>query len=347
MKFKKAFLLATFCFLIALAAWYVLVGKGLPHSAWSREYRAKDPVRDASTAWEAGDHRFKGIYGDGLTIPGVPSEWYYVPRYGTTGIRGTSDCITSSEQGEFQGVAGAYAERYNAEILKRLQITPSPKAALAETLIKKQGGETAIVNGEVAAVRLSLRALKDAPTRECLRGLGDIDFLQLSAASSSQDSDLDPLIDLTNPTSLILSDSPITDAGINRLAGLTRLETLMLSRTKVSDVGLLKLKSLQRLKVLYLHDTNVTDAGMQHLRELQNLESLYLLMTKVTDDGLVPVGRLVNLTDLVLSESITNRGIKHLTELKRLKYLGTQFTKVTPEGIAELRKSLPHLVLPQ
>src|SRR6478736_4671270 len=108
------------CLLAASLAWYLLIGKGLPHSTYIREYRSKDPVQDAAKAWASGDHRFKGIYGVALMAPGVPSDWYYTSRYGIDGIRGTSDCMTTSEQSEFQNVAYEYAKRYNTEVLLRL-----------------------------------------------------------------------------------------------------------------------------------------------------------------------------------------------------------------------------------
>jgi hypothetical protein len=339
-------IVATGCFLMAALAWYLLVGKGEPYSTYLREYRAKDPVRDASASWEAGNHRLKGVHGVGLSAPGVPCEWYYVKRYGIEGIRGTSDCITCSEQAEFQHVASEYARRYNAEILRRINITPSPKAEVAVALLRAQNAECALVGGEVASVFLTLRALKDPPTRQAARNLGDIEHLRINADIPAKDDDLDRLLELPNVTSLDLSDTAITDAGLDRVARLPRLEFLQLNRTSITDAGLAKLASLSRLKSLYLPGTSVGDAGMEAIQGLQSLELLYLTGTRVTDAGLVPIGKLDNLTDLMLSEATTDSGLRSLSGLKRLRCLGTQFSKVTPAGIAALKKSVPSLVIP-
>jgi Leucine-rich repeat (LRR) protein len=334
------------CLLIALLVWYLVIGKGLPYSTYTREYKSKDPIQDASKAWDSGDRRFKGIYGVGLDAPGVPCEWYYVSRNGMDGIRGTSDCRTCSEQGEFQHVAYEYAKRYNAEVLLRLGASPSEKAAATGALLRKQGGDFAVLNGEIAAVTMALRALKDAPTLKAIRDLGDIELLRVNADIPAKDADLDLLTELTNLTSLNLSETNITDAGLDRVVTLRRLEFLQLNNTKISDAGLAKLKSLGRLKSLYLPGTNVTDAGMSELQSLQTIALLYLGNTMVTDQGLMPVGKLGNLTDLILGSATTDRGLAHLTGLKRLKFLGTQFTTVTPAGLAALKKSLPHLDVP-
>ncbi|MBI3855449.1 MAG: hypothetical protein HY293_07135 [Planctomycetes bacterium] len=343
----KRLLIATACLLLCFGLWYLLIGKGLPHSTWTREYRAKDPLRDAAAAWDAGDRRFKGVYGDGLSAPGLPyDEFYFGRRYGVDGIRGTSDCFATREQAEFQSVACEYARKYNGVILQRVQGSPSTKALRVRDLIQKQGGKFAIVDGEIAAVTLTLRSLRDAATLQALKELGDIDFLRVSADIHSHDSDLDLLTGLTGLTHLDLSDSQISDAGLDRVARLFRLSVLMLSRTRVGDAGLAKLKALGRLQALYLHDTRVTDAGMESVAALHSLESLYLLQTGVTDAGLVWVGQLENLRDLHLSEAATDAGLAGLTRLTKLRFLGTRFTKVTPAGIAALKKSLPQLVLP-
>jgi hypothetical protein len=97
-----------------------------------RELRRHDPVREAEVAWNRGDFRFMGIYGVGLSCPGVPDQDHVlIEKHGVNPIQGTSDCFMYfiwHNQSEFQSIACDFATRYNREILARAPRPPSPQA---------------------------------------------------------------------------------------------------------------------------------------------------------------------------------------------------------------------------
>jgi hypothetical protein len=77
-----------------------------------------DPVIDAQTAISNRDFHFVGVFGIGLSVPGVTYDLQ--KRYGAKGIPGTSDCIVSSEQLRLQALAVDYAKAYNRSVLDAL-----------------------------------------------------------------------------------------------------------------------------------------------------------------------------------------------------------------------------------
>jgi hypothetical protein len=76
-----------------------------------------NPEKDCERALREGDARFVGVAGIALNVPGVPE---YYPRYwkknGVKVIAETSDVGNRP----FNRAAQAYAERYNAALLKHL-----------------------------------------------------------------------------------------------------------------------------------------------------------------------------------------------------------------------------------
>jgi len=83
-------------------------------------------------------------------------------------------------------------------------------------------------------------------------------------------------------------------SAIKELGGTTQLDEasedgpvvgVVLSFTPITDAGLEQLKGLPQLKSLHLRATSVTDAGMVHLKELKNLQEVILNGTLVTDAG--------------------------------------------------------------
>ena len=80
-----------------------------------------------------------------------------------------------------------------------------------------------------------------------------------------------------------------TAATIEQVGRLTRLEELVLTQSPLGDAGLVHLKGLSKLKRLVLSGTQVTDASLVHLEGLSNLSDLDLIGTGVTDSGLLPI----------------------------------------------------------
>jgi hypothetical protein len=83
-------------------------------------------------------------------------------------------------------------------------------------------------------------------------------------------------------------------SAIKELGGTTKLDEssedgpvvgVVLSFTPITDAGLKQLKGLPQLKSLQLRATSVTDAGIVHLKELKNLQEVILNGTLVTDAG--------------------------------------------------------------
>ena len=66
---------------------------------------------------------------------------------------------------------------------------------------------------------------------------------------------------------LVLTTTPLTDAGLTELARLSQLQTLNVSRTKITDAGLKELAGLKQLKTLRVEYTRVTDAGAAELKK--------------------------------------------------------------------------------
>lgn len=99
------------------------------YAALLRAIRSRDAIREAEAAWSRGDARFIGIYGIGLSCPGVLEESGLREKYGVNSIQGTSDNLIGDTQLAFQNAAYEFATRYNREILARIQNTPKLKAS--------------------------------------------------------------------------------------------------------------------------------------------------------------------------------------------------------------------------
>lgn len=126
-------LVAGAAILIAAAFFlYEPIAHELHYSALLRDIRSRDAVREAEAAWSRGDQRFMGIYGLGMSFPGVPNDADLRERHGVNPIQGTSDCLVGDTQGEFQHLAYEFASRYNHEILARIEHTPTRKAGSSE-----------------------------------------------------------------------------------------------------------------------------------------------------------------------------------------------------------------------
>jgi hypothetical protein len=115
----------------------------------------------------------------------------------------------------------------------------------------------------------------------CLPGDALVRAVSFSPALNSDikeihDTDLVPLIALTNLRSLSLCGQPITDEGLAYLANLRNLAFLSLRNTNVTDRGLIHLYALDRLLWLDLRGTRVTEKGLAHLDQLDHLVRMSL-----------------------------------------------------------------------
>jgi Leucine-rich repeat (LRR) protein len=147
---------------------------------------------------------------------------------------------------------------------------------------------------------------------------------------------------------LILGNTPVTDAGLADARNLKQLQELVLSGPKFTDAGLASFQGLTTLKRVDLRDASqVTGAGLKHLGGLTELEILFLCNTGVTDAGLVHLRGLKKLIRLELDHTqVTDAGLEHLRELPKLVYVSLYATKVTPQGIQKLKQALPNLEHP-
>ena len=79
--------------------------------------------------------------------------------------------------------------------------------------------------------------------------------------------------------------SGVTDAGLVHLEGMTKLDSLILDFTTITDAGLEHLATLPSLRFLSLRNTRATGSGLVHLKGSRKLASLGL-GREVTDAGM-------------------------------------------------------------
>ena len=125
------------------------------------------------------------------------------------------------------------------------------------------------------------------------------------------DSDLKPLQDATNAETVIIANSPITDAGLEYMKDL-RLKRLWLQDTNVR--GLAYLKKMKTLELLDVSGSALNTSGMLSISRLTNLKELWLANTGILDQDLPLLRRLINLKYLSLANCshLTESAIKHL-----------------------------------
>ncbi len=82
-----------------------------------------NPYDDLKSAVAKGDYRFITLFGEGMYYPGMGLIEDFEKHYGDYGYKpvyGTSDAISSYEQGRLTAIAEYYAKRYNSELMKVL-----------------------------------------------------------------------------------------------------------------------------------------------------------------------------------------------------------------------------------
>ena len=88
-----------------------------------RAFLRPDPVSKAKAALGRGDTRLLGVAGYTITVPGVDESRCMVPREKVVVVPGTSDVLLTEEHARLNTLAHAFAQRYNAEILRHLRTT--------------------------------------------------------------------------------------------------------------------------------------------------------------------------------------------------------------------------------
>ena len=177
-----------------------------------------------------------------------------------------------------------------------------------------------------------------------LTGLEHAGNLQILDLRNNRITDLSPLAELTQLTSLQLgavvttsgfrsSGNHITD--VSPLAGLTILQELDLSNNRLTDMS--PLAGLTRLETLYLDDNRLTD--VTPLAVLTGLTQLSLSGNHITDVS--PLAGLTRLRDLDLSNNrLTDVSLlAGLTRLEKLYLDDNYITDVSP--LMALRRQTP------
>jgi len=79
-----------------------------------------DPVTQAKSALARGDTRLLAVAGYTITVPGIDESSCSIPSGRIVVIPGTSDALLTEEHAQLNARAQVYAQRYNAEIQKRV-----------------------------------------------------------------------------------------------------------------------------------------------------------------------------------------------------------------------------------
>jgi internalin A len=127
-------------------------------------------------------------------------------------------------------------------------------------------------------------------------------------------------------SNVLLSRTPITDAGLVHLTELPAIQNLHVSHTKIGDKGLESIAKMPGLTVLDVSCTDITDQGIKQITKLPKLNWLLINGTKISDAGLA---------ELANSEL--------LPELRRVTI--SKDMKISEKGVEKLLKVYPKLQL--
>ena len=151
-----------------------------------------------------------------------------------------------------------------------------------------------------------------------LRGLKNLDL----ARCSFTDEILTTAVKDLNLVSIVLSNTPVTDAGLDALTSNGRIEAVFLSNTAITDDGLKALGKLGTVTELDLSGTKITSAGLAHLGFMSSLKRLILDGTAVDDSGM-----------------------EHIQKISTLAKLEVRETQVTDEGAGAIAKAISGLIV--
>lgn len=178
-----------------------------------------------------------------------------------------------------------------------------------------------------------IRSLKHIQRLRSLMWSTGIDEQQLAAIG-----------DLTQISSLALSNVVVTQQVVEVVNGLENLTSLNLSLTDLADE---QCESLAKLKVptsiSLMRAVGVTANGWASLAAT-NLRSLMIYRSALTDAEMPSIGAITSLNTLSITDApISDEGLGHLQTLTNLRYLNLRGTKVTEDGGNRLKEKLPNL----
>lgn len=158
-----------------------------------------------------------------------------------------------------------------------------------------------------------------------------VDSKSVDLSGNPMLSDLEPLVKLSNLTSLNLSGTPVVD--LMPLRNLNALEKLSLSGTQVASLD--PLKYCNRIRELDIGNTGITDISV--LSSFPALEKLDISHTGISD--LKPLSELILLRELRMNDT----KVADLAPLTRLKNLTSLDFSQTPVTSAEMISNLINL----
>ena len=130
-----------------------------------------------------------------------------------------------------------------------------------------------------------LRVSKSGVTSAGLAHLEAMKRLESLDLGRTKVDGLSPFVPPSSLETLILTRTPIDDAGLAGLSRFIGLKCLILDGTRITDEGLSRIEALQGLEKLSISATAITDAGLDRLNGLAKCRQLI-----VTDTAATPVG---------------------------------------------------------
>ena len=219
------------------------------------------------------------------------------------------------------------------------------KAAEAERRIKDVDGQIFNAGKNLGLFVTIGEAATDEDIKLASALPGKVTSLSLKH-SNITDKGLANLKYLPYVSSLDVSYTKVTDAGLKYLKGARALRILNMAGTAITNTELEQLHNLPYLEELTLMDTKVTGAGIPKLQGLKNLKMLSLDSLPITDTDLEKLASLPDLTTLSLARTkITDQGLRQVAKLRNLEALVLVQTNTTKKGVAELKKTLPNLMV--
>lgn len=257
-------------------------------------------------------------------------------------------------------------------------VVRDPKGQIVEVSLARTWATDADVE-RVATLKglkrldLSLTYVSDRGA-EKLKGLGQLEELNLFAAEFITDAALAFLRGNHSLTRLNLRGTDVTDSSLAYIAELPNLRSLDISFTQVSDVGMEHLAELSQLEELNVGGNKISGVGLHVLKLLPKLKKLsfYGIQRRnagwcwapvVTDQELETISLLAGLEDLNIGSGvalgtprpsdlgpadgeaecrvaggtrITDLGLAKLARLKKLQQLDLSGSAITPAGLKTL-----------
>lgn len=161
--------------------------------------------------------------------------------------------------------------------------------------------------------------------------------IKLQRPEDYTDRDIDEWVVHTNPASLDLNHSQITDMSIPSIVAIKGLQSLNLHGTKISRIGLRQLANAPTLRELSLESTKSSPSDLSLVADIKTLTTLNLERTNTDDSTLEAIAKLPRLHRLILRDCpITDKGIKFLSQCHNLTELDLTGTNVGDEGLQAL-----------